>query len=179
MRKTEPKTAARAVVVVVLAAAAVVTSTVLYLGSAQTIAAHPKETHLRNIRQLTHGGTNAEAYFSADGKKLIFQSTREPYKCDQIFTMNSDGGNLRLVSTGKGRTTCSYFTPDGSRIIYASTHLGSPDCPPAADRSNGYVWALFRDFDIFSAKPDGTDMKRLTNTPGYDAEGTISPDGRK
>ena len=172
------KTAAK----ILIAVFAVVVSAALYLGGTQTtqaLKAHPKETHLRNIRQLTHGGTNAEAYFSADGKKIIFQSTRDPYKCDQIFSMNSDGSNLRLVSTGKGRTTCSYFTPDGKRVIYASTHLGSPDCPPAADRAAGYVWALYRDFDIFSAKPDGTDMKRLTNTVGYDAEGTISPDGRR
>jgi len=140
---------------------------------------HPKETHLRNIRQLTFTGDNAEAYFSADGKKLIFQSTREPYKCDQIFTMNNDGSNLRMVSTGKGRTTCGYFTPDGRRIIYASTHLGAPDCPPVPDKSNGYIWPLYNTFDIFSAKPDGTDLKRLTTTRGYDAEGTISPDGRK
>jgi Tol biopolymer transport system component len=139
----------------------------------------PREKHLRNIRQLTAEGDNAEAYFSADGKQLIFQSTREPYKCDQIFTMKPDGTNLRRVSTGKGRTTCGYFTPDGSRIIYASTHLGSPDCPPVPDKSNGYVWPLYRTFDIFSAKPDGSDLKRLTNTDGYDAEDTISPDGRK
>src|SRR5437899_104208 len=88
---------------------------------------HPKEVHLRNVRQLTFGGSNAEAYFSLDGKKIIFQSTRDPYKCDQIFTMNTDGSNVKLVSTGKGRTTCGYFTPDGKRVIYASTHLGSPD----------------------------------------------------
>lgn len=179
MRKTVPNTATRAVAVLLLAAASIVATAVLYFGSVQTIQAHPKEAHLRNIRQLTHGGTNAEAYFSADGKKLIFQSTRDPYRCDQIFSMNSDGSNLRMVSTGKGRTTCAYFTPDGKRIIYASTHLGSPDCPPAADRSAGYVWAIYKDFDIFSAKPDGTDMKRLTNTVGYDAEATISPDGKK
>ena len=129
----------------------------------------PREKHLRNIRQLTAEGDNAEAYFSADGKQLIFQSTREPYKCDQIFTMKPDGTNLRRVSTGKGRTTCGYFTPDGSRIIYASTHLGSPDCPPVPDKSNGYVWPLYRTFDVFSAKPDGSDLKRLTNTDGYDA----------
>src|SRR5262252_3426310 len=178
MTKTSPNTA-RVFVVLLLAIASVVATAVLFLGSAQTIQANPRESHLRNIRQLTHGGTNAEAYFSADGKKLIFQSTREPYKCDQIFTMNSDGSGLQRVSTGKGRTTCAYFTPDGKRIIYASTHLGSPDCPPAADRSAGYVWALYKDFDIFSAKPDGSDMKRLTSTPGYDAEGTISPDGKK
>jgi Tol biopolymer transport system component len=158
---------------------AVTVSTAVFRGSTQSLKPNAKETHIKNIRQLTHGGTNAEAYFSADGKDIIFQSTREPYKCDQIFSMKSDGTNLKLVSTGKGRTTCSYFTPDGKRIIYASTHLGSPDCPPAADRSAGYVWALYPDFDIFSAKPDGSDMKRLTTTKGYDAEGTVSPDGKK
>jgi TolB protein len=151
----------------------------IYIARPQTIQPHPKEVHLRNIRQLTSGGENAEAYFSLDGQKVIFQSTREPYKCDQIFTMNRDGSNVKLVSTGKGRTTCGYFTPDGKRIIYASTHLGSPDCPPPADRSEGYVWPIYRTFDIFSAKPDGTDLKRLTMTDGYDAEGTISPDGKK
>jgi Tol biopolymer transport system component len=151
----------------------------IYIARPQTIQPHPKEVHLRNIRQLTSGGENAEAYFSLDGQKIIFQSTREPYKCDQIFTMNRDGSNVKLVSTGKGRTTCGYFTPDGKRIIYASTHLGSPDCPPPADRSEGYVWPIYRTFDIFSAKPDGTDLKRLTATDGYDAEGTISPDGKK
>jgi Tol biopolymer transport system component len=151
----------------------------IYVARPQTLQPHPKEVHLRNIRQLTFGGENAEAYFSLDGQKIIFQSTREPYKCDQIFTMNRDGSNVRLVSTGKGRTTCGYFTPDGKRVIYASTHLGDPECPPNADRSEGYVWGIFPNFDIFSAKTDGTDMKRLTSTAGYDAEGTISPNGKK
>src|SRR5215470_5889057 len=151
----------------------------IHIARPQAIQPHPKETHLRNIRQLTSGGENAEAYFSFDGQKIIFQSTREPYKCDQIFTMNRDGSNQKLVSTGKGRTTCGYFTPDGKRIIYASTHLGAPDCPPPADRSEGYVWAIYPTYDIFSAKPDGTDLKRLTTTDGYDAEGTISQDGKK
>src|SRR5216117_1916528 len=105
------KTATRSFILMFAAAAIVITGA-LFPGSTQTLKPHPRETHLRNIRQLTHGGTNAEAYFSSDGKKLIFQSTREPYKCDQIFTMKTDGSNLRLVSTGKGRTTCSYFTPD-------------------------------------------------------------------
>jgi TolB protein len=146
---------------------------------AQPTKPDPKEVHLRNIRQLTFGGSNAEAYFSFDGKKIIFQSTREPYKCDQMFTMNRDGSDLKLVSTGRGRTTCGYFTPDGKRIIYASTHLGSPDCPPPADRSQGYVWAIYPTYDIFSAKPDGSDLKRLTTSNGYDAEGTISTDGKK
>jgi len=153
---------------------------VLYVSAAvQAVQPHPKEVHLRNIRQLTSGGENAEAYFSLDGKQISFQSTRQPYKCDQIFTMNTDGSNVKLVSTGKGRTTCGYFMPDGKRVIYASTHLGSPDCPPPADRAEGYVWPIYRTFDIFSAKTDGTDMKRLTMTDGYDAEGTVSPDGKK
>jgi len=151
----------------------------VYSAREQSIQPHPQEVHLKNIRQLTFTGENAEAYFSFDGKRIIFQSTREPYKCDQIFTMNQDGSNVKLVSTGKGRTTCGYFTPDGKRVIYASTHLGSPDCPPPADRSQGYVWPIYRTWDIFSAKTDGTDLKRLTTTDGYDAEGTIAPDGKK
>jgi TolB protein len=151
----------------------------IYVARPQRIEPHAKETHFRNIRQLTFGGENAEAYFSFDGQKIIFQSTRDPYKCDQIFTMNRDGSNVKLASTGKGRTTCGYFTPDGQRVIYASTHLGSPDCPPPADRSEGYVWPIYRSFDIFSAKADGTDLKRLTSNDGYDAEGTVAPDGKK
>ena len=92
---------------------------------------------------MTFGGENAEAYFSADGKKLIFQSTREGVACDQIFEMNTDGSGVRMLSTGKGRTTCSYFFPNGKRIIYSSTHQTSPDCPPKPDYSRGYVWALY------------------------------------
>jgi Tol biopolymer transport system component len=151
----------------------------IYVAKPQNIRPHPKEVHLRNIRQLSFMGDNAEAYFSFDGQKIIFQSTRDPYKCDQMFTMNLDGSHVNLVSTGKGRTTCGYFTPDGKRITYASTHLGAPDCPPPADRSEGYVWPIYPTYDIFSAKPDGSDLKRLTTANGYDAEGTISPDGKK
>ncbi len=136
------------------------------------------EKHLRNIRQLTFGGENAEAYWSRDGKKLILQSTRDSLHCDQIFTMDADGSNVRLVSTGKGRTTCAFFFPDGKRILYASTHLASPDCPPPPDYSKGYVWKLYPSYDLFSADPDGSHLVRLTATEGYDAEGTIGPDGR-
>ena len=143
------------------------------------ITADPRERHLKNIRQLTNGGENAEAYFSSDGKLISFQSTRPPFKCDQQFTMDLNGQNLKLISTGLGRTTCGYFTPDGQHMIYASTHLGSPDCPPPADMREGYVWAIYKDFDIFYANRDGTGIKRLTTTDGYDAEGTISPDGKK
>lgn len=139
----------------------------------------PGERHLANITQLTFGGQNAEAYFSADGKRLIFQATRDGFQCDQIFTMNVDGSDLHLISTGKGRTTCSFFFPDRSRFIYASTHLGSPECPPRPDFSRGYVWPIYPTYDIFSANLDGSGLVRLTDTWGYDAEGAISPDGKK
>ena len=140
-------------------------------------AADPRERHLVNLRQLTDGGENAEAYFSFDGRRLIFQSTRPPYGCDQIFTMGLDGSGVRLLSTGLGRTTCSYFLPGGRRYLYASTHLGSPDCPPSPDMSQGYTWALYQDYDIFIASLDDQTPVRLTDTPGYDAEATISPRG--
>jgi TolB protein len=139
----------------------------------------PQERHLRNIRQLTFGGENAEAYFSSAGDKLIFQSTRDGRECDQIYIMNVDGSDAHIVSAGKGRCTCSYFYPDGKRIIYSSTHLASPNCPPRPDYSHGYVWAVYPGFDIFSARPDGSDLKRVTATPGYDAEATIAPNGKK
>lgn len=138
----------------------------------------PQEKHLRNVTQLTFGGQNAEAYFSADGKKLIFQSTRDGYSCDLIYTMNIDGSDVRLISTEKGRTTCAYFFPNGKRILYSSTHLASRDCPPPPDYSHGYVWAIYPSYDIFTANADGSDLKQLTKTPGYDAETTISRDGR-
>lgn len=137
------------------------------------------EKHLKNIRMLTTNGENAEAYFSFDGKKLIYQATFDSMKCDQIFTMNADGTDRNLVSTGKGRTTCSYFYPDDNKILYASTHLFDSNCPAPPDRSKGYVWKLYDSFDIFSANLDGSDLKQLTNTPGYDAEATISPKGDK
>lgn len=146
--------------------------------TARAVALDPDEVHLRNIQQLTFGGENAEAYFSFDGGRIIFQSTRDRRACDQQYTMNLDGSDLRMVSTGNGRTTCGYFTGNG-RIIYASTHLGDPECPLEPDPSAGYVWPLYRSFDIFSANVDGTDIVRLTDADGYDAEGTVSPDGRK
>ena len=143
----------------------------------ETAPASGAEVHLANVRQLTFGGENAEAYFSHDGSEIIFQSTREGVPCDQIFRMNLDGSNQRMVSTGEGRTTCGYFYPDGESIVYASTHLGSPECPPAPSFRMGYVWATYDSFDIFRASADGT-LTRLTETPGYDAEATIGPDGR-
>ena len=139
----------------------------------------PDEKRLKNIRQLSFGGENAEAYFSQDGRKLIFQSTRDGRGCDQIYEMNVDGSGVKMLSNGKGRTTCAYFFRDGRRILYSSTHEASPDCPPKPDYSRGYVWAVYPGFDIYSAAPDGADIKPLTRTPGYDAEATISPNGKK
>ncbi len=136
------------------------------------------EKHLKNIKQLTFGGENAEAYFSFDGKQLIFQSKRDGRDCDQIYSMNIDGSNVRMVSNGEGRTTCSYFFKDGKKVLYASTFGGKKECPPPADYSKGYVWAIYPDYDIYTSTPDGKKIKHLTNTPGYDAEATISPDGR-
>jgi TolB protein len=138
-----------------------------------------RETHLQNLKQLTFGGQNAEAYFSFDGTKLIFQSTRPPFECDQIFSMNVDGSDVKLLNSGKGRTTCGFFFPDGKRFIYASTHLAGYACPPAPDRSQGYVWPIYPAYDIFSANVDGSESIRLTTNPGYDAEGTISADGKR
>ena len=134
-----------------------------------------REGHLRNIRQLTFSGENAEAYFSADGTKLIYQSRAQGEGCDQIYTLELASGETRLVSTGMGRTTCSYYYPGGDRILYATTHHWDPSCPPSPDMSQGYVWALYPTFDIFSADPDGSNMVQLTHSWGYDAEATFSP----
>lgn len=139
----------------------------------------PDEKRLENIRMLTETGENAEAYLSFSENKLIYQATFADLQCDQIFIMNIDGSNKKMVSTGSGRTTCAYFLPEDTAIIYASTHLADKDCPSPPDRSKGYVWKLYETFDIFSAKPDGSNPKQMTTTPGYDAEATVSPKGDK
>jgi TolB protein len=139
----------------------------------------PGEKHLRNVRQLTFGQENAEAYFSSDGSKLIFQSTREGRKCDQIYVMNIDGSDVHMVSTGKGRTTCGFWFPNGKRILFSSTHLAGDECPPPPDRSKGYRWKIYPTYDIFTANPDGSDLKRLTANQGYNAEAVVSPNGKK
>jgi Tol biopolymer transport system component len=139
----------------------------------------PEERHLKNVRQLTFSGENAEAYFSADDKQLIFQFHEGEGNCDQIYTMDLNGGNRRMVSTGKGRTTCGYFFPNGKRILYSSTHHASPNCPPPPDFARGYVWRLYPEYEIYTARPDGSDLKRLTFNDGYDAEATVSRDGKK
>ncbi len=137
------------------------------------------EKHFKNIKQLTDGGENAEAYWSFDSKQLIFQSKRDNRGCDQIYTMNADGSNTKMVSNGEGRTTCSFFLKGGKKILYASTYLGSKECPPNPDFSKGYVWAVYSDYDIVTADADGKNIKKLTDVKGYDAEATISPNGKK
>ena len=130
--------------------------------------------HLGNLKQLTFGGQNAEAYWAPDGKRLIFQSTRDKLECDQIFIMNADGSDQHMVSTGKGRTTCAYFLKDNKHILYASTHEAGDACPPSADRSKGYVWAVYPSYDIFLATDDGKIEKKMTSANGYDAEATVN-----
>jgi Tol biopolymer transport system component len=138
----------------------------------------PGENHFAGLWQLTFGGENAEAYWSGDGSKVIFQATREGWPCDQMFVMDLTTGAERRVSTGRGRCTCGYFYDDDRRILFASTHLAGDSCPPMPDYSHGYVWPVYPGYDIFTAKPDGSDPRRLTATPGYDAEATLSVDGR-
>lgn len=148
------------------------------LGADELVA--PEETHLENVRQLTFGGENAEAYWSPNGRELIFQATRGEHPCDQIFRLEvPEPGEAapepKLVSTGQGRTTCAYFHASGERILYASTHEANEDCPPPPDRSQGYVWALYDGYEIYSANLDGSDLTRLTDNDVYDAEATVCP----
>ncbi len=156
-------------------ASVILLATAVVAGAQQPGTLHDtRETHLAEVRQMTFGGENAEAYWSPDGKELVFQSTRPPLACDQIFRMPvSDPAALTMVSTGKGRTTCAYFTADSERIIYSSTHAGGEQCPVEPDRSQGYVWPIYATYQIYSVKPDGTDLQALTDTPAYDAEATI------
>jgi TolB protein len=137
----------------------------------------PREIHFANLKQLTFGGQNAEAYFSFDERRLIFQSTRDSFHCDQQYIMDVSGSAPALVSTGSGRTTCGYFFPGDRKILFSSTHAAMAGCPPEPDHSKGYVWAVYPEYDIYVADDDGRNMRVLTASPGYDAEATVSPAG--
>ncbi len=134
---------------------------------------------LSDIRQLTNAGQNAEAYWSPDGKQLVFQSTRDGGSCDQIYVMKDDGSDVKRISNGRGVTTCGYFLPDGKHVLYASTHAGGDPCPPRPDRSRGYVWAVHPSYDIYVADLSGAIVSKLTETSGYDAEATVNWRTRK
>jgi TolB protein len=147
---------------------------------------YPDEKHFKNVRQLTYGGNNAEAYWSFGGNKLIFQSDNPNWGlgCDQIFVLDTkaqaDSSKRKLISTGKGRTTCSFFMPGDKSILYASTHLKMDSCPPVPVKEGGrYVWPIYPEYDIFESDLDGKIIKQFTNEPGYDAEATVSPKGDK
>ena len=153
--------------------------------SQPTSLVYPKEKNFKSLVQMTNGGDNAEAYFSFDNQHLVFQASNEAWgaECDQIFYMSVKNGSMEkkppLLSTGKGRTTCSYFLPGDKEILYASTHLADDACPEAPRSVNGkYVWPIFESFDIFVADLEGNITRQLTKEPGYDAEATISPDGK-
>ena len=148
----------------------------------------PDEVHLKNIRQLTFGGDNAEAYWSFDNSMLVFQSNFKEWdvECDQIFYFDPNGDDLasstpKMLSTGKGRTTCSYFMPGDSTILYASTHQFHENCPPVPERREDgkYVWPIYKEYDIYISDLDGNILKQLTDHEGYDAEATVSPAGDK
>ncbi|NWJ39621.1 MAG: PD40 domain-containing protein [Geothrix sp.] len=140
---------------------------------------HVKEAHLRHVQKLTGTGSNAEAYWSNDGKKVIFQSTRDGYPCDQLYTMNADGTEQKRVSTGKGRVTCGWFLPGDRQIIFASTHGAGPECPEGPPFTPGkYQWPVFQGYDLYLANADGSDAKPFLASPGYDAEATVAPNGK-
>lgn len=172
------RTTARTVIVVALSAMGCSTGPRAAPQSSRDRAPETGERFFSKLTQITFGGQNAEAYFSADGRRLILQRQESDSTCDQQYTINVDGTGLRRVSSGLGRTTCGYFYANDQRILYASTFKAGVKCPPPPDFSKGYTWALY-EYDIYTAVPDGGDLKPLTTTPGYDAEATLSPDGRR
>ncbi|HVP42593.1 MAG TPA: hypothetical protein VMS96_04135 [Terriglobales bacterium] len=159
-------------------------SSLAAVGQEKKLTTPEEDKHLKNVKQLTFGGENAEAYFSADNQWLIFQHAGEGVPCDRIYMMRVAGGEPKMqlvfwpVSDGKGKTTCSYFFPDGDRVLFSSTEGAGAGCPPRPDYSHGYVWPIYSSYDLYTAKRDGSGLKKLTDSPGYDAEATITRDGK-
>ncbi len=142
------------------------------------IEANPKERHIKNIRQMTFGGQNAEAYWSKDGTKIIYQTRQPEWPDEQIIVMNADGSGKKLISTGKGRCTCSYFSPDMKWIYFSSTHEKNEGAQPAIDHSKGYVWMVNPQFSLYRVRPDGTGLQKVLDRNEYIAETTIDPNGK-
>jgi len=145
---------------------------------AVTVAPETGESRLSNIRQLTFGGENAEAYWSPDGRWITFQSTRDGRTCDEQFVMRANGADVQRVSDGRGKTTCGWFFPGSDRLFFASSTAHDSLCPARPDPSKGYVWPLDK-YDIYTVNRDGSELKRLTNYDVYTAEGVLSPDGKR
>jgi TolB protein len=159
-------------------AVAIAAAAIPAVAQVRTFAPEKGEVHLANLRQLTNGGENAEAYWSADGKWITFQSSREGRTCDQQYVMKADGSEIKRISDGRGKTTCGWFFPDGKRLFFGASTAHDSACPPKPDPSKGYVWPLDK-YDIYTVNKDGSNFKRLTNFNVYTAEGVLSPDGRK
>lgn len=153
----------------------VVPTAPLVIAAGRPVASLPNEPHLRNVRQLTFDGENAEAYWANDGKSLVFQRRTREMPADQIYVLDLATGEQRLVSTGKGRTTCSYYTQGDKQIVFASTHHFGAEPPVVKMTGRGYQWAVHREYDVFVCDPDGSNLHQLTDTPGYDAEATVCP----
>jgi Tol biopolymer transport system component len=146
--------------------------------ASQAVQADPQERHLKNVRKLTFGGQNAEAYWSADGKRIVWQSSQPGYPDEQIFVMDADGKNKKLVSTGEGRCTCGYFSPDGKSVYFSSTHRTWKGKQPSVDHSLGYVWMVNPHFDMYRRDLATNALEEVVSLPGYVAETTIDPRGR-
>ncbi len=143
------------------------------IGAGKPVESLPNEPHLRNVRQLTFDGENAEGYWSNDGTRIILQRRSADMPADQIYVLDMGTGEMKQVSTGKGRTTCSYFMQGDDQIVFASTHHHG-DAPPVVKMTGrGYQWAIHQEYDLFVAKPDGSELKQLTTGAGYDAEATV------
>ncbi len=182
LRRRHGKRLGRRTALIRLLVASALSAHMLAAGVPAVASSGQVERHMTNIRQLTVGGKNAEAYFSFDGTRLIFQSTHDPasrtvWECYQMYVMDLDGENRRRISTGYGATTCGYFFPGGRRALYASTHVTGLHCPPRPPKGLRYRWAL-HDYDLFSVRLDGRELQRLTFAPGYDAEATVAPNGQ-
>lgn len=144
----------------------------------KAVEGNPDETHLSNVRQMTFGGQNAEAYWSTDGRQIAYQARQPGYPDEQVFVMKADGSGKKLISTGKGRCTCSYFTPDQKWVYFSSTHERNEGAQKPVDMSKGYVWMVNPDFALYRKNVASGQMEPILKRDGYVAETTIAPNGK-